>query len=170
MTKDELKRNLFDDRTRLFCVLDGAAVPKLPVRLYEARPANHCLFPGELEPDMVYVAPYLVHLAPDNEFTDWVLENCSGKNWGIFFHSQHSMTEMRKHFRGLVKIYDENAKSYIFRFYDPRVLRKYLPTCTPQELEAFFGKVTNFFAENEEGKSLLNFRLDNDGLKVAELE
>ena len=72
MTKDELKRNLFDDRTRLFCVLDGAAVPKLPVRLHEARPANHCLFPGELEPDMVYAAPYLVHLAPDNEFTDWV--------------------------------------------------------------------------------------------------
>ena len=77
---------------------------------------------------------------------------------------------MRKNFRGLVKIYDENAKSYIFRFYDPRVLRKYLPTCTPQELEAFFGKVTNFFAENEEGKGLLNFRLDNDGLKVAALE
>ena len=98
MTKDELKRNLFDDRTRLFCVLDGAAVPKLPVRLYETRPANHCLFPGELEPDMVYAAPYLVHLAPDNEFTDWVLENCSGKNRGIFFHSQHSMTEKQQAF------------------------------------------------------------------------
>ena len=169
MDKDALKRNLYSDRTRLFCVLDGAAVPDLPVHLYEKQPANHCLFQGDLKPDMLYAAPYLIHLAPDERFTEWVLENCWGKNWGVFFHSLHSMIDMRRHFRGLVTIYDENAKSYIFRFYDPRVLRRFLPTCRAGELETFFGNVSTFFAENDAGDGLLSFRVENGEVRLAEL-
>lgn len=36
----------------------------------------------------------------------------------------------------------------LFRFYDPRVLRLYLPTCTSTELEQVFGPVGTFFTED----------------------
>src|SRR6476661_2049638 len=98
MDTAKLKHHLFAGGTRLFGVLDGASVPDLPVKLYEMAPANHCLLSGDLEPELEYAAPYLVHLAPDGAFTEWVLAGASGKHWGIFIQSGISMLEMRKHF------------------------------------------------------------------------
>ena len=45
-------------------------------------------------------------------------------------------------------VQDEGGQEYFFRYYDPRVLRKYLPTCTPEEVRSFFGPVRSFIAEN----------------------
>lgn len=167
MNKETLQQHLFDRNTRLYCVLDGASVPELPKRLYETQAPNACLFAGELAPDMLYVAPYVVLLSPGNRLTDLIFSQGFGKHWGIFVHCRHSLKEMRRHFRSLVNVYDENANSFVFRFYDPRVMGKYLSTCNQEELEAFFGKATSFFAE--EGENLVKYELENDKLKQIEL-
>jgi hypothetical protein len=170
MTKEELEKILIDERIRTFVVLDGATVPELPMRLYEMRPPNYCLFRGELAPDMAEVAPYVVQLVPNAPFTDWVLNGENfGKHWGIFAHSLHSIKEMRRHFRALVTVYNEQGNPMIFRFYDPRVLRKFLPTCSPDELKTIFGKVETFFAEDEKEQRFSAFRLENDELKRMDL-
>jgi hypothetical protein len=57
----------------------------------------------------------------------------------------------------------------VFRFYDPRVIAQFLPTCKPDELEIFFGKVQSFFAEAANGESLLQFQLEDQKLKQTEL-
>ncbi|MEP6847668.1 MAG: DUF4123 domain-containing protein [Acidobacteriota bacterium] len=170
MDRQELRKHLITNTTRLYGVFDGASVPNLPMRLYEARIPNFCLFSGDLEPDMVYVAPYVVRLSPDSKFTDWVIDEGFGKHWGIFVHSAKPLPEMRRHFRDLVNVYDEKANSMVFRFYDPRVLRKFLPVCTPDELKVLFGDVENFFAEDETGEKLLSFSLENGDLKTSELD
>lgn len=169
MTKEQLEKILFNDQTRVFAVLDGASIPGLPIRLYEMRPPHYCLFRGELEPDMAEVAPYVVYLAPNTAFTDWVLSESFGKHWGIFAHCRHSIKEMRRHCRALVTVYNEKGDPLLFRYYDPRVLRKFLPTCNVGELKTFFGKVETFFAETEDGKNLSSFRMENDQLKQIEL-
>jgi len=169
MNKEKLQQYLLSNETRLFCVLDGASVPDLPIRLYETQAPNFCLFSGDLEPDMLFVAPYVVLLSPDNKLTDLVLSQSSGKHWGIFVHSRHSLQEMRRHFRSMVNVYDESANSMVFRFYDPRVIAQFLPTCKPDELEIFFGKVQSFFAEAANGESLLQFQLEDQKLKQTEL-
>jgi hypothetical protein len=169
MNKEKLQQNLINTTTRLYCVLDGASVPNLPMRLFETGARNYCLFKGDLKPDMLYMAPYVVQLKPGDTMTEWVMSEGFGKHWGIFVNSRHKIAEMRRHFRSLVKVYDERANSMTFRFYDPRVLRRFLPTCTPQELETFFGKVDTFFAEAEDGESLLSYRLENGALKQTEL-
>ncbi len=169
MTKEELEKILFSKRTLVYIVLDGASVPDLPMKLFEMRPPNYCLFRGELEPDMAEVAPYVVQLIPNTSFTDWVLSECYGKHWGIFAHSLHSIKEMRRHFRSLVQVYNENGDPLIFRFYDPRVFRRFLPTCTDDELETFFGKVETFFAEDEKDQPFASFQLEHDKLKQTDL-
>ena len=170
MTKEELEKFLISERIRTFAILDGASVPDLPMRLYELRPPNYCLFRGELAPDMAEVAPYVVQLVPGAPFTDWVLagENF-GKHWGVFAQSFHSIKEMRRHFRSLVTVYDEQGTPMYFRFYDPRVLRNFLPTCTTEELKTFFGKVEKFFAEDKKGEKFSAFSLENDELKETDL-
>ena len=109
MTKEELEKILFSKRILFYVVLDGAAVNGLPMKLYEMRPPHYCLFRGELTPDMAEVAPYIVQLIPNTPFTDWVLSEMFGKNWGIFAHSLHSIKEMRRHFRALVTVSTNRA-------------------------------------------------------------
>ncbi len=169
MTKEELEKILFSERTLVYAVLDGASVSDLRMKLYEMRPPHYCLFRGELEPDMAEVAPYVVQLIPNTAFTDWVLSEGYGKHYGIFAHCRHSIKEMRRHFRSLVKVYNEKGDPLIFRFYDPRVLRKFLPTCNDDELKTFFGKVKTLFAEDEKDQPFSAFQLENDKLKQTDL-
>lgn len=166
---EDIRQYLLSDTTRLYGILDGASVPDLPMRLYESQLPNHCLLSGDLDPDLAYVAPYLVFLSPEHDFTEWVLGEGYGNHWGIFAHSRSSMTEMRKHFRALVSVSDEAGNPLHFRYYDPRVLRQFLPTCNPDELITFFGRVDAFFAETGDGENLLNFKMENDELKQTEL-
>ena len=167
MNKENLKQHLLSDQTKLFCVLDGAAIPDLPTHLYEMDPPNYCLAPGELEPEAAFVAPYVVQLLPNHKFTDWVLNESFGKNWGIFVQCPYSITEMRRHFRSLVSVYDEEGNMMFFRFFDPRVLRQFLPTCDTEELKTFFGKVQRYFAEDATDDNLLGFELENGNLKES---
>lgn len=170
MTKEDLEKILGIEQTRTFAVLDGASVPDLRMRLYETRPPHYCLFRGELAPDVAEVAPYVVQMMPGTSFTDWVLSECFGNHWGIFAHSRYSIKEMRRHFRALVSVYDETGEPLIFRFYDPRVLQNFLPTCNGGEMQTFFGNVDAFFAEKPEEQIILSFSLENDELKQKELK
>jgi hypothetical protein len=56
-----------------------------------------------------------------------------------------------KHLRKFLIVQSEEGKEMYFRYYDPRVLRVFLPTCEPAQLKEFFGPIEAFLAENEQG-------------------
>lgn len=155
---------------RTYCILDGAAIPDLPKRLYQLDPPNFPLLRGELTPDMVHVAPYVAIMMPNEKFTAWVVENSFGKNWGIYAHSRYSIYEMRRHFRSMISVHDEEGIPMIFRFYDPRVMRKFLPTCDAEQLKVFFGNVDTYFVEAEEGEILLAYSNNHGELVTKEID
>ena len=148
-----------------FVVLDGASVPGLLKMLAEHEPEFVCLYRGELAPDVAEVAPYLVHLEPETEFTSWVIEEGWGKHWGIFAVTNSDLRTLRHHFRSFLTVYDTDGKPMLFRYYDPRVLRTYLPTCNTGELATIFGPVKGFLVESEDGKAVLRFQTAGDALK-----
>ena len=148
-----LKNCLFSEvGTKVFAILDGASVPSLLPNLTNFGPEYICLYRGELEPDMAAVAPYLVVLDRDSDFTKWVLSNGWGEHWGIFGVTQADLPSLRKHFRKFLMVYDESGKSLYFRYYDPRVLRVYLPTCNAGELKTVFGPVVAYLLEDDDVK------------------
>ena len=169
MDQQLVRQTLFNNTTQLYGVLDGVMVPDLPNRLYKGQVPNHCLLTGDLTPDMVYAAPYLVYLSPDSKFADWVFEESFGKHWGIFVQSPRSMVELRRHFRALMQTYDERGNPMKFRFYDPRVLSKFLPTCNGGELKTLFGEVKAFYTESENDGDLVRYKLDNGKLVTTVL-
>lgn len=161
---------LFRENKYTYAVLDGASVPDLPLKLYDMGAPNVCLYRGELSPDLQYVAPYLVQLLPEKDFTNWLLTECWGKHWGIFAQSSMTMIGMRKHFRSLLTVYDETGKPLLFRYYDPRVFLTYVPTCNSDELETFFGRVNYYFAESENAEKLNRFQFTKSELKQTSLD
>jgi len=174
-TKD-MSRYLFSDRlVHVYTILDGAAIDDLPSQLEKFKPEYICLYRGELAPDLAQVAPYLARIIQGTEFTEWIVRQGWGKNWGIFARSLYSIRHLRQHFRSLLTIYTEEGKPLLFRYYDPRVLNTFLPTCNGEELEKMFGPVESFLLEDEEKSSLVRFRhvggiLKKETRKITTLE
>jgi hypothetical protein len=164
-----------EDGASVYAILDGGSIPDLLDKLYGAqRPEFECLYTGEIKPDLAEVAPYLVRLEPKSEFTEWVIKEGWGKHWGVFVLAPVDFRAMRHHLRQFLMVHGSDGKSFYFRYYDPRVLRTYLPSCSPGELTEFFGPVKTWVLEGEDPGALLRFDLADgklathkDELKLA---
>lgn len=162
---ESLRRQLFSDPTAsVFAILDGAAIPDLLDALYEQEPEHCCLYRGDLEPDLAETAPYLVRLDPRSRFTEWLLAQGWGRDWGIFAIANADLKTMQRHFRRFLLVEDEDGNSLYFAYYDPRVLRIYLPTCNSEEITVVFGPVLSYFCEGPDGNSILRFSAATNGL------
>lgn len=166
---EALESELFAERrAQAFAVLDGASVPDLLDRLDRDRPEYECLYRGELAPDMAEVAPYLVKLERGSEFTQWTIERGWGRHWGIFAVTRADLRALRRHFRRFLVVHDSDGKPLYFRYYDPRVLRAFLPTCTHEELADVFGPVIAFLVEGANPEVRLRLRLSAGSLMSEE--
>ncbi len=147
-----------DDELNVYAVIDGANCDVLLDKLDEFQPEHACLYSGDLEPDMAEVAPYLVRLDAAHPFTRWLLESGWRCSWGVFAVSKADLRTLRRHFRTFLMVYDPDGKPMYFRWYDPRVLRVYLPTCNAEETKAVFGPVQSYVMEDQDRFVLLRFR------------
>ena len=142
-----------------YAIIDGAAMEELLDHLDGLRPEHVCLYRGELKPGVEEVAPYLVRLEPNSRFFDWLIESGWGNNFGVFLLTDQEMTPLRLHLRRHLRVFMEDGTVKTFRYYDPRVLRVFLPTMLPAELTDFFGPVRRFLCENKDAGTVESFRL-----------
>lgn len=170
VTPEKLFEGLLAEEGEEVCaMLDGASVPGLLERMdSDASLEVECLFRGELEPDMAEVAPYLVKLELESEFTEWVVGTGWGQHWGTFVTSRQGFRKLRNHLRALTLIYRRDGTPLYFRYYDPRVLRIFLPTCSPAQLKQMFGPVDAFLAESEAGDAVSIYRLNGEALSSVQ--
>ena len=148
------------------CVLHDAA--RLPGVVWQAESARvRCvsLFSGDTGERLQDVAPYIVEFPRRSNFRNWWFSQW-GYSVGILVEADQGIDDLRSHFRRLTVVTDAERKKYFFRFYDPRVLRVFLPACTPAELDQFFGPITAFHCESDGGAELLTFSRGPQGLDV----
>jgi hypothetical protein len=149
----------------VYAVLDGARSPAVTRTLMSWTRGCVCLYEGPVPRELLAVAPYLVHLRRDADATRELLERAWGQSWGIFATTSASLGELRRHFRKFLQVEDASGRRLYFRYYDPRVLRVYLPTCNLRELRTLFGPVSHYFAESPRGEALLDFTLGPEDLE-----
>ncbi|MDD5763425.1 MAG: DUF4123 domain-containing protein [bacterium] len=142
---------------RVYALLDAARDESIYPKIVDSGVESTCLYRGEKARTLAWVAPYLVELHPEDPFTEWLLENGWGKCWGVFVGSAATLSELKRHFRAFLMVYDEGNNPLYFRYYDPRVLRVYLPTCNAEELAIVFGPVNSYVLEDDDGTALLDF-------------
>ncbi|MFO1350306.1 MAG: DUF4123 domain-containing protein [Gammaproteobacteria bacterium] len=164
VTTAELKRQLFGADLTTYALLDGASIPGLPKMFAIHQPDHVCLLRGELDADLAAAAPYLVKLDADSPFADFVLSGW-GEHWGVFALTQAKLRELRKHFRTFLMVRDPSGKPMYFRYYDPRVLRIYLPTCNEDEADAVFGPVARYVMEGEDPMQMVKFWIEYGAIK-----
>ena len=147
---------------RVYALLDAARSDQIYPKILKSEMENSCLFRGEKAQELAWVAPYLVELKREDPFVRWLLENGWGKSWGIFIVSSADFGDLKRHLQSFLTVYDEEGNSLLFRYYDPRVFRVYLPTCNADELKTVFGPVSSYVFEEEDASALLRFS-DNEG-------
>ena len=157
------------DDEHTYALLDGARDPAVHAWITSSRANARCLYIGDLDPALARVAPYLVRLPRTEPSSRALLERGWGDAWGVFFRSTASMEALHRHFRRLLRVQDERGERMLFRFYDPRVLRVYLPTCQPAELDQMFGPVEFFVLEPEQPEHILEARNDRGTLAQGEV-
>ena len=128
---------------RLYAVLDACNSPAIQAKVAELRsPQVLCLYRGEVAPEILEVAPYLVRM--DLALFQWLVETVWSEPWGIFVVAKLEPEAVRKHLRKFLMVKDETGQAMYFRYYDPRVLPTFLESCNRQELDSFFGGMAAF--------------------------
>ncbi len=149
--------------TSVWAILDCARDDRIYYALRNSGLDYLSLYAGRLSPAMQAAAPYLVEVAPTYRFTPKLIEMGWGQSWGVFLRISDP-SNLRSHLRGFLRVRDDSGRILIFRYYDPRVLRVYLPTCTADELRTVFGPISSFLIEGEDGTSLIEFEFDGNRL------
>lgn len=149
----------------LYAVIDAARGPEAIAAIKEAGSSCRSLLQGEFGEKLGEVAPYITAFRADSSFGQWWFEQW-GHSVGLLLQAPVALDELRTHFRTLLIVRHEDGHKYYFRFYDPRVLRVFLPTCTADEVRRFFGPVTAVYCEGARGEELLTFRPDRSGVSV----
>lgn len=150
-----------------YAILDGASVEGLLDHLHPLDGDRYaCLFRGTLSPELEAAAPYLVLLERNDDFTTWILEEGCGNHWGVFARSEADLRTLHRHLRTFLMVRSPDESFVYFRYYDPRVLSVYLPTCTPEEARLVFGPVEAYFAEVRNECRLQSFIELGDGVAI----
>lgn len=158
---DEFKQKLLSSLENLgeplYGILDAARDPLVLARLVSSDHQYQSLYEGRKAAQLTAVAPYLVKFPPASPLLAQVIQEGWGKSWGIFFPSVLAFDEVRKHFRKFLIVENDEGEKLYFRFYDPRVLRVFLPHCNEQERRDFFGPLEWFLLEDEDPSQLLRW-------------
>ncbi len=127
-------------------LLDAAQVPHLPEVIEASGLEHRCLFRGKAAEDLRDVAPWLVRLEPDSDFTrnlftrgdaPWML-------WGratmLLLRTEREIDQVTDHFRRLTRIRSETDGRWLyFRFYDPETLEDLRPHLAESDARALLG-------------------------------
>jgi len=141
----------------LYAILDAAVEPDVLKVLYESKAECQSLYEGPQGAQLAHFAPYLVRLPADSVLLETLVEKAWGKNWGVYLTCAAEFQALRTHLRSYLMVQLPSGHQVYFRFYDPRVMRVYLPTCNTRETNQFFGPIKYYLVEAEKPDNLLQF-------------
>jgi hypothetical protein len=157
-------------RPNVWAVIDCARDPLAWSTLYASTLLRECLYAGTLSPKLERVAPYLVQLEFADPQTIRLLNRSWGQSWGIFLRCGATMKTLRKHLRKFLRVTGPAGKPLVFRYYDPRVMRVFLPTCSGTQLDELFGPIDCISCEEGDPDRMFEFRLDDQRRKLLTSE
>ena len=161
---DFLLERVEKEDCNLYGIVDSARNDEVFRYLVTGDVKYKSLFEDTMDVQSYGVSGFLVECKKESPLFQWMTTEAWGDSCCIFFTSKSSFDVLFSHFQKFNRVYLEEDDVVLFRFYDPRVLRTYLPTCNRFEIETFFGEVHSFFAESNDSEVINVFRkgIDTD--------
>ena len=155
----------------IWAVFDAARDSSLYGRIVYSGLLRECLFAGDLPAPLQETAPYLVQLEHDDRRSIELIEDSWDNSWCVFLQADVGIKTLRKHLRTLLRVQGPTGNYMLFRYYDPRVLRVYLPTCQPDELARFYGPIQRVWTEEGAGSDrMLQFEVTGNRLVTTSFD
>lgn len=160
---------------RLYAVVDSARDGELADKARETFGRDvKSLFADDAGAHMESVAPYMVPIEANPRLADGAAAFLDlwakhlGNSAGVLLLTTAEPDRVRVHLRGVFRATDEDDHKYYFRFYDPRVLRPFLPACTAGDAREFFGPVSQVLVEAESEGKMLCCKPGPEGVALTE--
>ncbi|MCK4660643.1 MAG: DUF4123 domain-containing protein [Phycisphaerae bacterium] len=142
----------------MYAILDAADAPAVSEMIQRPNVEAASLYDGQdLPPVLGLAAPHLVR--GDEDLLSWVRNELWDDPWGIFIESGIELSLLRRHLRRFLLVRDDVGRDVCLRFYDPRVLSRFLPVCNDEELTNFFGPVQAFIARGDSPDEFTRYAL-----------
>ena len=176
--KREREENLNFIATKTYVIVDASKIEKLTNELSALTTLSYAnLFTQEDFETLEEVAPYLIELKKEDDFTTWVYENVYGELGSLFIHSTATIEELSEHFREYITTTMEVAhpknkdemmltKAYV-RLYDPRVFPDFLQSL--EDSSSFLHNIQELYVEDKHRATILK-SFSSQGEKKINLE
>lgn len=155
---------LWERRPGIFVILDGSRIPDLRAWLQSQRLPYQCLFNGKKAISLADEAPYMLGLGGDRRALEQVVERFHDRRAVSYLESRAGFAAVRRQLRRMLLVKTTYGEVLYFRYYDPQVLRSFLPTCRVGQLRYLFGDVVDtWLVEARVPASLMAFTRAPDG-------
>jgi len=153
----------------VYAVLDACDTPSIPIKARELGETQAVsLYRGQAEEELWGIAPYLFRI--DLPTFDWITETLWAFPWGFFAVSDAELDAVRHHFRRFLVVRSPNDEPWYFRFYDPRVLARFLTVTAADSVFDFFGPARAFAITDPETYGVRVFVRGGAGTQRGEHE
>lgn len=157
---DELWRR----RPGVFAILDGSRIPALRSWLEDQRLPYQCLFRGEKAVSLADEAPYLLGLGAERGVLARLVERFHDQRAVTYLESRAGFAAVRRQLRRMLLVKTTYGEVLYFRYYDPQVMRSFLPTARVPQLRYLFGDVVEtWLVEARVPASLMAFSRAPEG-------
>lgn len=139
----------------LWGVFDAARDDRILTLIEESVDEAAHLYEGVKGAALARQAPWLVRFEEGSRLLPAIVREGWGRGWGIFASWDAPTRDVRRHLRRFLMVEEEESgKKLYFRFYDPRVLRTFVPTCSVRQIETLLGDAEAWLAEGAAGELL----------------
>lgn len=128
--------------TRAYLLLDGVQIDNLMMQIYQLdeSPECHALYQGTRYQALSDVGPVLTRLVPGSRLEQHFVEHWQ-TTAGIWLDSDASEPELVEHLRSLVHADLSSGVTVLLRYYDPRILRHWLPELPSDQRDQVVGPI-----------------------------
>ena len=137
------------ERNEVYAVLDGARDRRIEALLRIWGLEHVCLYGEAIGPELRNAAPFLVRLERGGETTEQLIERAWGNAWGVFAVAPAGtgMRAVTRHCRRLLRVLDERGEVMLFRYYDPRVMRRVFGVLSDEQRTEALGGLACWIVE-----------------------
>lgn len=167
--QDALKRALKREAAaavegaHLYAMVDATREPFLVRPMLEAMSKDvACLFKGLATEAFGDRTAWVAKINEGEWILDWLIEDGWGVRLASYIASPLPLEPLMTHLRRFTKVEGPDGRQHFFRFYDPRVMRQYLPVFDDRQHARWFAGIAACLIEDDRDPRRL-LRLTSEG-------